>query len=73
MIREKTEHLDAVFINANGNPYKGRKRSRVSAPGRKTVRVAAPDEASAIVAAASAWGVRWQRYDVYAFARVMEE
>lgn len=53
--------------------YSGVKRFNVAPPPqffKRTIVAAAPDEDSAIVAAASFLGIRWQRYDFYAYCEV---
>lgn len=69
----KKDLYDAAFIKADGEPYRGKSRFSVTHPKQKTVRVAAPDEVSAIVAASSAWGVPWVRYDIYSEAIVRRD
>ena len=51
--------------------YLGTRRYTVSHPEHSgTLLVAAPTEVAAMVAAAKKWGVRWQRYEYYAFCEV---
>lgn len=62
----KDERVDASFES-----YKGKKRFCVSHPEHASpLRVAAPSETTAIVAAAQAWGSRWQEYSFYAYCEV---
>lgn len=42
----------------------------ISHPDHGTVTVGAVNETAAIVAAAAAWGVRWQPYAFYAYCKV---
>lgn len=66
------DRYDKAYIKPDGGVYGGKNRFEVRHPKYDTVRVAAPDENSAIVAAASLWGVPWTRYEIYAYATVIK-
>lgn len=73
MAANKKDCYAAAFQRTDGKVYGGKGRYMVRHPEHKTVRVAAPDEISAIAAAATAWGVPWTSYRVYAFAEARRD
>lgn len=68
--QQTAEHYDGAYIKPDGGVYGGKMRFNVRHPAQRAVTVDAPDENSAIVTAASIWGVPWTKYEIYAYTTV---